>query len=433
MNTSSPQPNPSVVAILQAGRTGSGLTSRSFWIATAALTILAISGYLVARSRAGAQGLHYETETVTRGNLVVTVSATGTLEPINKVDVGSELSGLIAAVLVGENDHVKKGQVLAELDLSLFNDQVAKSQSTLASAGANVLQALATTKETRANLEHLHVVSRLSGGKVPSQTEMEAAEAKLARAIADEDAARATVKQARATLSYDQRNLSKATIRSPIDGIVLERKKEPGQTVAAAFETPVLFTLAEDLSQMELQVKVDEADVGQVHAGQLATFKVDAYPARRYPARLSRVNFGSETTDGVVTYKTILTVNNDDLTLRPGMTATAEITTATRENVLLIPNGALRFTPPTESGRDEKSAAGIVSSLIPHPPPQEAKKHTASISQTAEQRVWILRDGRPKPVTTTVGVSNGRYTELAGEELAAGERVVTGIAEGSGE
>ena len=380
MSTSSPLPDPSVVAIVQAGRAGGRFASQRLWIVATALMVLATCGYLFMRSRAAAQGPRYETEAVLRGNLVVTVSATGTLEPINKVDVGSELSGLIAAVLVNENDRVKKGQVLAQLDLSLFKEQVAKSQSTLASAEANVLQARATTKEARANLEHLRAVSRLSGGKVPSQTEMETAEAKLARAIADEDSARTTVKQARATLSYDQMNLSKATIRSPIDGIVLERKKEPGQTVAASFETPVLFMLAEDLSQMELQVKVDEADVVQVRVGQPATFKVDAYPARRYPARISRVNFGSETTDGVVTYKTILTVNNDDLTLRPGMTATAEITTATRENVLLVPNAALRFTPSAESDRDQKPSAGIVSSIIPNPPPLEEKEDMSPLS-----------------------------------------------------
>jgi len=431
MNTSSSLRDPSVVAIVEAAHARGRFTSRRLWISVVALTAIAGSGYLFARSRAAAQGPRYDTEAVSRGNLVVTVSATGTLEPINKVDVGSELSGLIAAVFVNENDRVKNGQVLAQLDLSLFKDQVAKSQSTLASAEANVLQARATTKETRANLEHLRVVSRLSGGKVPSQSEMESAEAKLARALADEDAAHAAVKQARATLSYDQMNLSKATIRSPINGIVLERKKEPGQTVAASFETPVLFTLAEDLSQMELQVKVDEADVGQVRVGQPATFKVDAYPARRYPARISRVNFGSETTDGVVTYKTILTVTNDDLTLRPGMTATAEITTATRENVLLVPNGALRFTPGTESDRDQKPSAGIVNSLIPHPPPPETKKHAASVPQTAQQRVWILRDGKPKPVTIIAGISNGRYTEVAGGGLAPAARVITDIAERS--
>ena len=429
MSTSSLLPDPSVVAIVQAARAQGRFTSRPLWFGAAVLITIAASGYLFVRSRAGAEGPRYETETVSRGNMVVTVSATGTLEPINKVDVGSELSGLIAAVLVNENDRVKKGQVLAQLDLSLFKDQVAKSQSTLASAQANVLQARATTKETSANLEHLRAVSRLSGGKIPSQTEMESAQAKLARAIADEDTARAAVKQARAALSYDQMNLSKATIRSPIDGIVLERKKEPGQTVAASFETPVLFTLAEDLSRMELQVKVDEADVGQVRVGQSASFKVDAYPMRRYPARISRVNFGSETTDGVVTYKTILTVSNDDLTLRPGMTATAEITSATRENVLLVPNEALRFTPDKQSSLDHRASAGIINSLIPHPPPLETKKHVSPVPQTSQQRVWILRDGRPIPVAITAGVTNGRYTEVADGELVPGDGVITDIAE----
>lgn len=395
------------------------------WIGIAALAFLACGGTLVVvRSRGQDAAARYETAAVRRGSLRVTVSATGTIEPTNKVDVGSELSGLIEAMSVDENDHVTKGQVLARLDLSKLNDAITRSEAALASAEAKVLQARATAKESRAKVTRLRTVAKLSGGKVPSSTEMETAEATASRADADIHATEAAVSEARATLSSDRTNLAKASIRSPIDGIVLTRKMAPGQTVAASFETPVLFTIAEDLSKMELQVSVDEADVGQVREGQAATFTVDAYPGRSYPATITRVGFGSKTTDGVVSYKTILRVENDDLSLRPGMTATAEIVTAQRSDVLLVPNEALRFSPkedaPAARGR------GLVGSLLPGPPPEHPTRKVATKSvETATRAVWILQDGEPLRVEVATGSTDGRETEVTGGHLAAGGRVVT--------
>ena len=252
------------------------------------------------------------------GSLTVTVTATGNLEPTNQVDVGSEVSGLVEAVFVDDNDRVTVNQVLARLDISKLEDAVVNNRAALASAEARVLQATASVTEARANLTRLQRVAELSGGKVPSQAELETAEASLARAEADEASARATVEQARASLSSAETSLAKASIRSPINGVVLARQVEPGQTVAASFQAPVLFTLAEDLSSMELEVDVDEADVGQVRAGQKAVFTVDAYPNRQFPATIVRVDFGSQVTDGVVSYATVLRVDNDDLRLRPG-------------------------------------------------------------------------------------------------------------------
>jgi HlyD family secretion protein len=269
----------------------------------------------------------------------------------------------------------------------------------------------------------------LSGGKVPSKTELETAEATVTRAVGDVASARAAVTEARAVLKSNQTNLAKASIRSPINGVVLKRKIEPGQTVAAAFETPVLFTIAEDLSQMELHVNVDEADIGQVQRGQSASFTVDAYPKRKFPAEIRRVGFGSQTTDGVVSYKTILSVNNDDLSLRPGMTATADITTATREGVLLVPNEALRFTPSTDNDSSHRSG-GIVASLLPHPPEPRARNSAASPGNGRGQQVWILRNGEPVATQVAVGVSDGRYTEIVGApggDLEAGMPVITDV------
>jgi HlyD family secretion protein len=194
-------------------------------------------------------------------------------------------------------------------------------------------------------LERLQYLSKISGNRAVSVHDLDAAKAALARARADEAAARASVDLARATLEVNETDLSKAVIYSPINGIVLTRSVEPGQTVAASFQAPVLFTLAEDLSMMELHVDVDEADVGQVQEGQRAVFTVDAYPDRSFPAHIRQVRYGSKTVDGVVTYETILVVDNSDLSLRPGMTATADIVVKEIENTILIPNAALRYKP----------------------------------------------------------------------------------------
>ena len=412
--------------IIGAGTTRSHFGTLFRWFLSIVVLALAIGGFAFLRSGAETQATpKYQTEAVSRANLRVTVSATGKLAPVNEVEVGSELSGTVEPVLVDYNDRVKKGQVLARLDLAKLQDQIAKAKAALASAEAKVLQTVATVKEARANLGRLRQVAKLSGGKVPSPAELETAEATLQRALADEAGARATVEESRAALRSNETDLTKASIRSPIDGVVLKRSVEPGQTVAASLQAPVLFTLAENLAQMELQVDVDEADVGQVHAGQAATFTVDAYPNRQFPARIGLVRFGSETVDNVVSYKTILDVNNDDLNLRPGMTATAEIVTAEPENVLLVPNAALRFAPPKPAATTQPSGGGLLASLLPRPPlPATAKSASEIPDKTAAQRVWVLRDGQPVLVPVTVGHSDGRMTEVTGEGLKAGTPVI---------
>ena len=401
------------------------------WLLILLVLAVAIGGYLFYQdSSATSTAPRYQTEALSRGNLRVTVSATGKLEPINQVDVGSELSGTIETVLVDYNDRVKKGQVIARLDIAKLQDAIAKSKASLASAEAKVLQTMATVKEASANLKRLRQVAKLSGGKVPAPTELETAEATLQRANADEGSARAAVEEARAALRSNETDLAKASIRSPIDGVVLERQVEPGQTVAASLQAPVLFTLAENLAQMELQVDVDEADVGQVRDGQSATFSVDAYPNRNYPARISQVRFGAETVNNVVTYKTILNVDNDDLSLRPGMTATAEIVTAERENVLLVPNAALRFTPPQSNEAEPKGGSGLLASLMPRPPRsmmRSGKQPTntkGSKGVGVARQIWILRDSQPVALPVTVGSSDGRMTEVTGEGVEAGLPVI---------
>jgi HlyD family secretion protein len=406
--------------ILAAGAPGR-LAGKRRWIAAAALLLLAVIAWPFLKPSGSGAAPRYLSEPVTRGTLVVTVSATGNLQPTNQVDVGSELSGTVQTVFVDDNSMVKNGQELARLDVSKLNDQIAKSRAALLAAEAGVKQAEATTLEARANLGRLQEVARLSGGKVPSKAEMETGEATLSRAQANLASAQAAVTQARATLSSDETNLTKASIRSPINGVVLLRKVEPGQTVAASLQAPVLFTLAEDLTKMELQVNVDEADVGQVRPGQKAIFSVDAWPNRKYPASIKRVRYGSQTTDGVVSYLTVLEVDNSDLSLRPGMTATAEITTTTRENALLVPNAALRFSPPAQA---KAGSGGIMAMLMPRFP-RGTGQRAQSGGKDGFKQIWVLRDGQPQAVKVKTGVSNGRLTEVLEGKLEPGAQVIT--------
>ena len=363
----------------------------------------------------------YKTAQVQQGNLIVTVTATGELEPVNQVEVGTEVSGTIETVAVNYNDQVKAGQVLARLDTDKLEAQVLKSQAALESAQANLLEARAGLVEARNELKRLKHVQELSGGKVPSRHDLDAAEAALNRAQAEEASAKAQIAEARATLRVDQTNLSKAVIRSPINGIVLERKVEPGQTVAASLQTPVLFTLAEDLAQMELHVGVDEADVGQVKQGQDATFTVDAYPDRIFPARITEVRYAPQTEEGVVTYETLLSADNSDLSLRPGMTATADIIVKKVENAILVPNVALRFTPPEPEKQVSKQRRGLVGTLLPRPPRRStSKKQQDTPTHSRKKHVWMLRDGLPVAIPVTVGTTDGSMTEVVAGDIKPG-------------
>lgn len=410
-------------ALLAAQGGGSFLRRWRVPLAIALLALLA-AAYFLFGGNGDAGKPQYRTATATTGTLVVHVSATGKLEPTNQVDVGSEMSGTVETVFVDDDDRVTKGQVLAVLDLSKFDDAVARSRAAVGVAEAGVQQAQATVKEARARIERYREVARLSGGKVPSQTEMDTAEAELARAEANVASAQANVAQARATLRSDETNLEKAHIRSPTDGVVLERAVDPGQTVAASLQAVTLFKLAEDLSQMELKVDVDEADVGQVKAGLAASFTVDAWPGRRYEARIIRVGYNATDTDGVISYPAVLQVDNTDLSLRPGMTGTADITTLTRENALLVPNAALRFRPP-ETTAGQTASRGVFTTLMPRPRSTSRRAETPAVAADGTQTLWVLRNGEAVPLPVRPGATNGRVTEIVDGELTAGMDVIT--------
>jgi HlyD family secretion protein len=422
----------SVAARLDVAHTAVGARHVRRWVMTSAIVVaVAAVGLFVWGRGEPAQTIRYVTQPVTRGDLRVTVTATGNLAPTNQVQVGSELSGIVKSVAVDYDQRVTVGQILAQLDTTKLETQIRQTEAALAAASARVRQAQATEGETRAQLIRAEA---LAAQQLIAPSDLDTARAAHQRAVADRANAAAAVAQTEAALQATRTDVGKMTIRSPINGIVLSRAVERGQTVAASFQAPVLFTLAEDLTKMELDVDVDEADVGQVAAGQEATFTVDAYPDRMFTAHVAAVRFGSQKTDGVVTYKTILYVDNADLLLRPGMTATADLVVTHVTQTLLVPNAALRFVPATGT-QDAASTSGgsLVSRLMPRRsrPVSKAAKEVGAPGK--RQRVWVLRNGEAVAVWIIVGATDGRMTEmLTGDLQPPSEVIVDTAAHGAG-
>jgi HlyD family secretion protein len=362
-----------------------------------------------------------------RGNLTLTVSANGTIQPTRAISIGSELSGTVLEVRVDVNDRVKKGQVMVVLDTAKLRDQILRSSAILAASTARVAQSNATLAEAQASMARLDEVARVSGGRVPSHSELDGARATLERAVADGASARAGVSDSQAALALDQINLSKASIAAPADGIVLTRNVDPGNAVAASLQAVTLLTLAEDLAKLRLWVYVDEADVGAVKTGQEASFTVSAYPTRKFPARITRVGFGSTITDNVVTYLTYMDVSNEDMSLRPGMTATAAIIATQRTNVLLVPNTALRFSPTSAAAAAANTAAkgGAFANMGPRIPGGNRRSAAQGSSTASAKQVWVVKDGAAVAVSVVPGISDGHMTEITAGDLQVGMLVIT--------
>ncbi len=385
---------------------------RALAIALASLLAAAVAWWL---TRPADGGIRWVTTPARTGTLTVLVTATGTVQPRRLVDVSSELSGIVREVLVDFNTPVRRGQILARLDTARLEAGVESARARLQAARARVVEAEATLAEKARDLERKR---ELVARRVAPPSELDLAQAAHERAVAAKASAEADVAIARAELRLAEINLEKASIVSPIDGVVLQRAVDPGQTVAATLQAPRLFTIAEDLAQMEVQVDVDEADVGQVRPGQRATFTVDAWPGRPFQATIRDVRFAPEVVAGVVTYKAILDVDNSELLLRPGMTATAEIAVETVENAILVPNAALRFTPPAEEPADRP---GLLRALMPMMPRfREASRH----EETGPTRsLWVLDGDRPTRVTVEIGPTDGRQTVIR-SGLSSGAAVV---------
>ena len=387
---------------------------RLIWVLV--LGTLAAGGWFYSQLGAKRAVTSYDTEEIIRATLIVTVTATGTVQPTTEVEISSELSGTLVEVAVDFNDPVAVGQILARLDDTKLKAQLLNAGAALTAARARLVQAKATATETQANfLQQQELDERGVTAKISTV----AAKAAFDRAAAAVDIARADLSMAEANLTLQQADTAKAEIRSPIKGIVMNRSAEAGQTVASSLSAPVLFTLAEDLTRMELQVDIDEADIGKVAVGDLATFTVEAHQGRDFPARITELRFAPESTDGVVTYKAILSVENPDEALRPGMTATAAITVAEVPGTLQVSNSALRYAPPQlaqSSGGGNRS--GLLGLIIP-------SRGGADAGTPTGKSVWVLRGGVPVEVAIAVGETDGRMTAVTSDDLAAGDLAIT--------
>lgn len=392
----------------------------------AALLAAGAAHAIITRQSGDQPKIEYVAAEVTRGPLTVTITATGTLQPLTQVDVGSELSGLVEEVLVDYNDAVARDQVLARLDTQRLEASAVQARGSLTAVEAQLQEARATATETTLKGARC---AKLALRQMCSADDLDAAQAAQARAEAMVASARAQVAVARATLEERETELAKAVIRSPIDGIVLKRLIEPGQTVAAMMQTPLLFTLAENLTQMELNVAVDEADVGEVTPGLRASFTVDAYPERTFPAVVKQIRYAPETVDGVVTYATLLDVDNADLALRPGMTATAEIVVTEIADAILVPTAALRFTPPPAPDA-QADGGGFLGRLMFRFPRRRNGTRSEEPAGNA-RRVWVLERGVPRAVEVAVGASDTQRTVVSAGALQPGMQVAIDYLQGA--
>lgn len=357
----------------------------------------------------------WQTVAADRGDIEIHVVATGSLQARSTVSVGAEASGRVAEVTVDVNDHVKKGQVLVRLDPEVAENTLAEARASAKAAAADLSRSRAALTESESVSDR--VGSLAAKGLVSDEeehlqrTNATLAENDVARARAQANLAKIRVDQAKVTLS-------KLEIFSPIDGIVMSRTVEPGNALSSSLSAPVLFTIAEDLAKMELALPVNEADVGRVRAGQTATFKVDAWPDRTFEARVREVSFAPVVTNNVVTYTALLEVDNADLALRPGMTATATIVSDNRPQVLRVPNTALRYTPPETKSQ----------SFNPLAPPRMRGMGGGGRGGGGKTPpgVWVLRDGAPVRVRVTTGASDGTFTEITAGELEEGDEIVIG-------
>jgi HlyD family secretion protein len=369
-------------------------------------------------------GPRYVTTQVKRGSLRETVTATGKFKGLGSVDVGAQISGRIAQVFVDFNDQVKAGQTLAEIDPAQLKSRVEQSRAQVSAADASVRLAKATAAQSKASLAR---AKEMAEKGLISSKELEAAQADAERSEASVASSQSQATLARASLRDAETSLSWSTIKSPMDGVVLARLVEPGQTVAASLQSPVLFTVASDLTQLLLYVDVDEADIGKLREGQSATFTVGAWPSRRFDSKVVSVHNLPTAGQTVVTYQAVLSVDNKDLLLRPGMTATAAIVVSDKQDVLTVPDAALRFTPPAPA--KEKQNSGT-SALMPMTPPRgmgqrrPANKADSGLN-AAQGVVWVLENGKPKRTVVNIGGSDGQSTEIVSGDLKEGALVIT--------
>lgn len=368
------------------------------------VVVAAAAGYAWWRTQPGAAPAErWRLEAVDRGDVVQVVSANGTVNPVTSVNVGTQVSGSIVRLHADFNSEVKEGQLLAELDPALFNAALAQSEANLNAAQAGLR--LAQTKEARTR--------SLVGKGFISQAELDTAVKEL-------EAAQAQVELVRAQVARDRTNLRYTIIRSPISGVVVARNVELGQTVAASFNTPTLFQIARDLSRMQIETSIAEADIGGIREGLQARFRVDAFPGQFFRGEVRQVRLNPTIQSNVVSYTVIVSADNPEGRLKPGMTAFVQVTANRRDGVLRVPNAALRFRPPAEAGQAGANAAA------------KGGGGAGAGRRDAGQRVYKLVDGQLAAVPIQVGVSDTSWTEVTGGDVKEGDRLVTRDLAGQG-
>jgi HlyD family secretion protein len=410
--------------------------------------VLLVGGFIFYRWK-GQNGLNqkFRTIKVERGEISTTVTATGTINPVITVLVGSQVSGTIKALSADFNSRVKEGQIIAQIDPSIFDAQVEQARANVLNAQANVLNAQANLKSAQANVEKAEVAVSdakrtldrnrpLVERKVIAQSVFDTAQTNYDSAVAQQEAAKAQsesaksqvestkaqVEQTKAALKLAETNLRYTTIRSPVNGVVISRNVDVGQTVAASLQAPTLFTIAKDLTQMQVDTNISEADIGNVAVAQDATFTVDAYPEKTFRGKVSEIRNAPTIISNVVTYDVVIQVDNKDLKLKPGMTANVSVLVAHKEGVLKIPNAALRFRPEfAKSGGTEEMRKGDLSK-------GQQLRGSAKSSQGEGKltgRVWVVSpEGKPKPISIVLGITNGSFSEVVSGDVKEGAEVI---------
>ena len=366
-------------------------------LTSASIVAVTVSVAAFYRTSGGGDAPAYNTATVTRGDLVETVEATGTLDAVTTVQVGSQVSGTIASLQADFNSVVKKGQVIARLDPSLMQAQVDQAEATIVRLQADVERARVSLDDARLKLDRARAL--FAEGLIP-RADLETADTTERQADASVKAAQAQVTQARAALNQNRVNLDHTVITAPVDGIVISRNVDVGQTVAASMSAPTLFVIAKDLTRMQVEASIDEADIGRIQPGQAVTFRVDAYPRESFTGTVVQVRLEPQVVQNVVSYVTVIDVPNPNGKLRPGMTANVEIEIARADDVLIVPNAATRFQPAAPAGET---------------------------LGRRDRRVWTLHDGELQPVRIETGITNGTATAIVGGQLQEGMPVVTGV------
>lgn len=373
--------------------------------------------------------ISFETTNATRGDIQSSISASGSLSPVNEVEIGSVISGLVLEVLVEENDEVKQGQILARINPESINQQIAKYTAQLNSAKAQLKASEQTLKDKKWNYDRLQELYNATNGASPSLLELQNAKTNYTSARADVDIKRASIAEIQTSIESAKIDLKNSEIISPVDGIVLTRNVEVGQSVAASFQAPTLFKVAENLEEMQLYASISEADIGKVKEGQEVTFSVDAYPDRIFHAKVNRVNFGSgdgssssssssnssssSSSSSIIIYRAKIEVDNKSLLLRPDMSATADIITAKAENALLVPSSALYFdlNKSLQKAGVKKTSSSLGNMFAP-PPRPKAQIHSKQTTPTKSGTLWVLKNGKAESVSVELGISNGSYTQI---------------------